>query len=121
MSKIAIMEDDATMLSLLKTLLEFEGFQAFHVDHARRMPQVMEALQIAMPDLLILDIHLDQINGFDLLRDLRRDQNFKPMRILVASGRELSRECYQAGADGFIMKPFMPDELIGQIRDILGN
>lgn len=121
MSKIAIMEDDPTMLSLLQTLLEFEGFRAIHIDHARKIPQVLDALQTAMPDLLILDIHLDQINGFDLLRDLRQDQNFKPMRILVSSGRELSRECFHAGADGFIMKPFMPDELIGQIRNILGN
>lgn len=121
MSKIAIMEDDATMLSLLRTLLEFEGYQAYHIDHARKIHQVIEALQTDMPDLLLLDIHLDQISGFDLLRDLRQDETFKPMRILVSSGREMSRECYQAGADGFIMKPFMPDDLIGQIHNILGN
>ena len=121
MARITILEDDATMLSLLQTLLEFEGFQAGNIDHAGSLPQMVEALHTEMPDLLILDIHLDHINGFELLGDLRRDEDFKPMRILVSSGRDLSRECFQAGADGFIMKPFMPDDLIGQIRNILGN
>ena len=121
MSRIAILEDDATMLSLLQTLLEFEGFQACNIDHAGSLPQMIAALRTEMPNLLILDIHLDHINGFELLRDVRQDENFKPLRILVASGRDLSRECFQAGADGFIMKPFMPDDLIGQIRNILGN
>jgi CheY-like chemotaxis protein len=109
------------MLSLLRTLLEFEGFKASPIDHARSVPQIMEALLTEMPDLLMLDLHLDQVNGIELLRNLRRDEKFKPMRILVASGRAMSQECFQAGADGFIMKPFMPDDLIRQIHDILRN
>ena len=121
MSKVMIVEDDAIMLSLLKTLLEIEGFQTVIVDHRQNMDTVLEALNLESPDLLLLDVHLDRYNGFDLLRFLRKDNDLNHMRILVSSGSDLSRECTQAGVDGFILKPYMPEDLINQIYDLLGK
>lgn len=121
MPKVVIVEDDVTMLSLLQTLMEFEGFQVVNVDLRKNIDLVVESLRRESPDLLLLDVHLDQYDGFDLLRALRRDHGFNSTRILVSSGRELSRECEQEGADGFMMKPYMPDDLIKKIHQILGN
>ena len=56
------------------------------------------------------------MNGLDLLRMMRNDQELKFVRVLVSSGMELSKESYQDGADGFIMKPYMPDDLVATIR-----
>ncbi len=121
MPKVAIVEDDKTMLSLLQTLMEFEGFQVVHLDRMDDLNWVVETLRREKPDLLLLDVYLDQYDGIELLRCLRGDREFDMIRILASSGRELSRECSQEGADGFIMKPYMPQELIENIHRLLGN
>jgi two-component system response regulator MtrA len=121
MPKVAIVEDDKTMLSLLQTLMEFEGFQVVHLDRMDDLKLVVETLRRDKPDLLLLDVYLDQYDGIELLRCLRGDREFDMIRILASSGRELSRECSQEGADGFIMKPYMPQELIENIHRLLGN
>ena len=120
-TKVAIVEDDATMLSLLQTLMEYEGFEVLNVDLGKNIDLVVDALRREMPDLLLLDVFLDQYDGFELLRELRGDHVFDSTRILVSSGRELSRECAQEGADGFILKPYMPEDLIKNIHRILGK
>lgn len=121
MPKVAIVEDDMTMLSLLQTLMEFEGFQVVHLERLGDLGWVVDTLRREKPDLLLLDVYLDQYDGIELLRRLRGDREFDTIRILASSGRELSRECSKEGADGFIMKPYMPQELIAYIHQILGN
>ncbi len=121
MPKVAIVEDDKTMLSLLQTLMEFEGFQVVHLERMDDLDRIIKTLRSEKPDLLIMDVYLDQFDGIELLRSLRSDREFDSIRILASSGRELSRECSQEGADGFIMKPYMPQELIQHIHTILGN
>jgi DNA-binding response OmpR family regulator len=69
--------------------------------------------------LILLDVHLRNVSGFDLVKGLRQDEQLKTTQVLMASGMELSVECRQAGADGFILKPFMPEELVGKIRNAL--
>jgi DNA-binding response OmpR family regulator len=121
MTKVAIVEDDKIMLSLLQTLMEFEGFQVVYIDQLDNLEELIGTLQREKADLLLLDVYLNQQDGFEILRALRRDKTFESMRILACSGRELSRECYREGADGFIMKPYMPQELIEQIHHIIGK
>lgn len=121
MTKVAIVEDDKTMLSLLQTLMEFEGYQVIHLDHLDDMGELIATLRKEKADLLLLDVYLHQADGIEILRILRGDEAFNSMRILACSGRELSRECFRAGADGFIMKPYMPQELINQIHQIIGK
>ena len=109
------------MLSLLQTLLEFEGFQVVYLDLTGNLEWINDTIRTEKPDLLLLDVYLDRFNGFELLHCLREDEEVKSMRILASSGRELSRECSREGADGFIMKPYMPQELIEKIHQLLGN
>jgi DNA-binding response OmpR family regulator len=119
MLKIMLIEDDTTMLSLLSTLLEFEGFETAKVGPESGLDETLERIRREKPELILLDVHLQGLSGFDLIRSLRKDESIKSTTVLMASGMELSIECREAGADGFILKPFMPDELVAKIRKMI--
>lgn len=121
MHKVMIIEDDDTMLTLLQTLLGYEGFDVVVVDQRLELPQVYQEVCRIQPDLILLDIQLKKFSGFELLRKLRQGGPAPDMRVLVTSGRDSSRECHQAGADGFLLKPYMPDDLLTNINNMLGN
>ena len=104
------------MLSLMQTLLELEGFQVALSKGDLRLDSIINALHQEMPEVVFLDVHLRHLNGIDLLRVVRQDAELKSIIVLMTSGMELSAECHQAGADDFILKPFMPDELVNKIR-----
>jgi DNA-binding response OmpR family regulator len=114
-----LIEDDDTMRSLLQTLLEFEGFQVLQLDGGMSLEDILERLRRDQPELILLDVHLRNLSGFDLVKQLRQDLDIKSIRVLMYSGMELSTECHEAGADGFILKPFMPEDLVATIRKTL--
>ena len=119
MPKVMLIEDDAVMLSLLQTLLEYEGFQTVQLDGEETLSEIISLVRREKPELLLLDIHLRHLNGLDLLRMLRQDDELKSIRVLVTSGMELSAQSHMEGADGFILKPYMPEDLVSRIRDTL--
>ena len=119
MNKVLLVEDDRTMLSLLNTLLRFEGFDAVPLEHQEDLDIVMNFLRQEKPDLIILDINLRRFSGFDLLRLLKTDPELNNVRVIMASGIDLRDRCLGEGADSFILKPFMFDELIKEIQRIL--
>jgi len=81
--------------------------------------EIISRVRREQPELLLLDVHLRHLNGLDLLRKLREDDELKSIRVLVSSGMELSAQSHMEGADGFILKPYMPDDLVSRIRDTL--
>jgi len=120
MAKIMLIEDDLSMISLLSTLLQMEGYcVAKSNDHS--LDKVVEAIKEEKPELLLLDVHLHQFTGFELLDQLRSDGTLKDVRVLMMSGLDLKEECLQGGADDFILKPYMPDDLIGKIHKVLST
>jgi len=116
MRKVMLIEDDPTMLSLIRTLLEIEGFQVTPLNGDLKIERILDALRKEKPDLILVDVHLHHTNGIDLLRAVREDSELKSMTVLMDSGMELGVQCREAGADDFILKPFMPDELVHKIR-----
>jgi CheY-like chemotaxis protein len=118
MPKVMLAEDDATMLSLLRTLLKMEGFETtiLGVDE-----DVIEALHRDVPDIVLLDVNLTQGNGIDFLRRIRQDETLKSIVVIMSSGMPLAEECFDAGADSFLLKPYMPDTLISAIKDGLSD
>ncbi len=115
MTKVMLIEDDQTMLTLLKTLLELEGYEVFRFFGQSPDQLVPELLQ-EKPDILLLDVHFRHINGLDLLDSIRKNDQFDDMRIIMMSGIDLSERCIHFGANDFILKPFMPDELISKLQ-----
>ena len=111
--KILLAEDDATMVSLLKTLLKMEGFEvvALHAD-----ADVPAAVRNEKPDVLLLDVHLSSQSGLDFLDNLRSSDDLTNVRVVMSSGASMKEECMRHGADGFLLKPYMPDDLITMLK-----
>jgi two-component system phosphate regulon response regulator PhoB len=113
MPKIMLAEDDPTMLGLLKTLMRLEGFDVVIPDF---QSDFIETVHREAPDALLMDVHLPQGNGMDFLRQMRSDPRFDGLKVVMASGMDLRYECMNAGANAFLLKPFMPETLINAIR-----
>jgi DNA-binding response OmpR family regulator len=121
MSKIMLIEDDRTMVDLLKTLLSIEGYEvvAFHGTE-----ELLPAIRRENPDVILLDVNLKNLgvrweSGFELLTALREDQDLCRIGVIISSGMNYQEESRTAGADGFIMKPYMPDDLLNLIKTTL--
>jgi two-component system phosphate regulon response regulator PhoB len=111
--KVVVVEDDLTMVNLLKTLLKMEGFEVVALDADS---DVVKAVSSNCPDVLLLDVHLVHQNGLDILDSMRRSDQPCKARIVMISGLNLREECMKRGADGFLLKPFMPDDLIRMLK-----
>jgi DNA-binding response OmpR family regulator len=113
MAKIMLAEDDHTMVTLLTTLLGMEGFQvvALSVDD-----DVYDAVRNDRPDVLLLDVHLPHVNGLDILDQLRENDETRDVKVVMTSGLNLELECKNHGADDFLLKPYMPDDLLTVLR-----
>ena len=119
MPKVMLIEDDKTMLSLLGTLLKMEGFQVASLANEKNIDDLITTFRREKPDAAMIDVHLTGVNGIDLLLRMRQEPDLNSIRVLMSSGLDKSEECKQAGADDFILKPYMPDELIKRIRRVL--
>lgn len=114
--KVLLAEDDVTMLSLLKTLLNMEGFEVAALLAEADVPQ---ALRTEKPDILLMDVHLANQSGLDILDEIRNTQDVSSVRVIMSSGSNLKDECMKHGANGFLLKPYMPDELIKILQNTL--
>lgn len=112
--KIMLVEDDPTMRSLLKTLLELEKFQVIAKTDLQES-NILALVLEEQPDVLIMDVNLRGTSGIHVLQQLRSTTT-TPTKILMVSGQDLKQECLNAGADGFLLKPYMPSDLIQWIR-----
>lgn len=116
MSKtVFVLEDEPALLHLLKELLEIEGFQAFIPDLAN----LWQDLRAQRPAAILMDVNLKGVNGLDLLGKIRADEDLKGLVVLLSSGQDFRQEALQREADGFLMKPYMPDDLMNILRDKL--
>ncbi len=112
MARIALAEDDSTMVQLLSTLLSLDGFEVEDVGDG----DVAAAVQSSLPDVLILDMHLQNQNGLDVVDAIRRSERGHDMPIIMISGLNVGEDCLRRGANDFLLKPFMPEELLRLVR-----
>ncbi len=120
MNKVMLIEDDRTMLSLLKTLLGMEGFEVV-IAGDESIEVVHQALKDEKPAAVLLDVNLRHMNGLDVLRQIRQDPELESVRVVMSSGIDYSEQCLAAGAQDFILKPYMPDDLIKKIHQAIGD
>jgi len=119
-TKIMVIEDDALMSSLLEILLGLEGYSVVKIGKEESLDDVLTALRQENPALVLMDVHMKNWDGFELLSRLRRHDEFDFIRVLMSSGADYDQRSRESGADGFIMKPYMPEELVGKINEVLG-
>ena len=117
MSKIMIVDDDPNIRELVSALLQNHGFEACEAEDGR------DALQKMMnddPDLVIIDIMMPNMDGFELCRHLRKYYENLPILMLTAKGELASKvKGFGLGADDYLTKPFEDDELILRIQALL--
>jgi two-component system OmpR family response regulator len=118
---VLVVDDDADLQKLVRTYLSLEGF---HMRIALKASDIVIALrQQPPPDLVLLDVQLPDANGFDLLAKMRQHPVLKSMPVIMFTA-EATREAVlrglQGGADGYITKPFEPDQLISAVKSVLG-
>ncbi len=120
-SKIMLIEDDQTMVTLLTTLLQYEGFETAALKNDEDLDIILEDIRREQPDVILLDVHLRQINGLDLLHAVRQNEDTCQIGVIISSGMDVSQRCIELGANAFILKPYMPDDLLHKIYQVLAN
>ncbi len=116
-ARILIVEDDPSIRLGLKRSLEFEGFT---VDLARDGEEAIQRAFDKKPDLIVLDIMLPRVNGFEVCRTVRKYDSTLPILILSAKGDEGDKVLgLELGADDYVTKPFSIRELTARIKAAL--
>jgi DNA-binding response OmpR family regulator len=113
MAKIMVAEDDQTMVTLLTTLLKMDGFEVIAIDADADIPAAVERDN---PDVLLMDVHLSNQNGLGILDILRSSKKRRKLQVVMISGLNVREECMLHGANDFLLKPFMPDDLTKMLR-----
>ena len=113
MTRVMIVDDELEMSRLLKMLLELEGFS---VETTPTGEGALEKTALQPPDIYMVDYHLHDMSGEELIRKLRAQEPLADVPIVVASGRDVELEVRRAGATEFMLKPFEPDDLIAMLK-----
>jgi len=114
--KILIVEDEPAIADNIQYVLESEGLETIHATTGRAVPTLLAAHAI---DLILLDVGLPDVTGFDLLKEIRR-QHATPIIFLTARNTEIDRVLgLEIGADDYIAKPFSPRELAARVKVVL--
>jgi DNA-binding response OmpR family regulator len=115
--KIILVDDDQGILTMLETLLEKEGYHNLVTCSSGK--EIIEALNSFTPDIIVLDIMLPDMDGFQICTEIRK-HSMVPILFLSAKSDESDKLIsYAVGGDDFIGKPFSPKELLAKIKNIL--
>jgi two-component system KDP operon response regulator KdpE len=114
--KILVVDDEPRMIKFIRLNLEHDGFEVYE---ATTGPQALEKMRDRLPDLILLDVMMPDLDGFETLR-LVREISTVPVIMLTAKGEEDDRvRGLELGADDYVTKPFSPRELVSRVRAVL--
>ena len=114
--KILVVEDEKNILEAIKYSMNTEGFEVYGAEDGETG---LEMAREILPELVILDVMLPKLDGFEVCRILRRDMDI-PVFMLTAKAEEIDRVVgLEIGADDYITKPFSMRELIARVRNAL--
>ena len=119
MTKILVAEDERDIRELIAFTLRFAGFD---VALAKNGAEAVDMVEVQDPDLIILDVRMPKMTGYEACRKIKENPRTKgtPVMILSAKGQEVEiQQGLESGADEYILKPFVPDELVAQVKGIL--
>ena len=117
--RVAVIEDNQVNIDLIRYQLKVEGFEVFIEKTGEKG---LKMIKNQKPDLILLDVGLPDIDGFELCRNLRSDEMTKdyPIIMLTARAEDSDRiEALKLGADDYITKPYNAEELILRIKNLL--
>jgi len=116
--RVLVVDDDPLVRNLLRAVLEMGDFELYEATDG------LEAMTLAeqhRPEVVVLDVMMPGLNGYDVCRQMRADPSFDGMRIVMLTARNTTRdreEGLRAGADAFFTKPFSPLDLIDCVTGV---
>ena len=117
MRRVLLVEDNPDLAFGLRTSLEVEGYDVLHAETGARG---LETALAEAPDLLVLDLMLPELSGYEVLRRLRREGRELPVLILTAKGEEADKvQGFRLGADDYVVKPVGVLEFLARVEALL--
>jgi twitching motility two-component system response regulator PilH len=119
MSTVLIVEDSVAQREMIMELLKGSGLT---VNIAEDGVEALELLQKQRPDLVVLDIVMPRMNGYEVCRRLKSDPKTQDVPVVMCSSKGEEFDRYwgmKQGADAYIAKPFQPQELVGTVKQLL--
>jgi DNA-binding NarL/FixJ family response regulator len=119
--KLLLVDDDPNLVLLVKDYLEFRGYEVMAANNGR---EALESLEKNVPDMIICDVMMPEVDGYGFVADLRKRQDIGwiPVLFLSAKGQSQDRiKGLNLGADVYMVKPFEPEELVAQVESSLSQ
>ncbi|MDZ7860411.1 MAG: response regulator [Candidatus Krumholzibacteriota bacterium] len=117
--KVLVVDDEANITQILEFSIEAEGYEVVSASNGE---EAIEKARKEQPNLIILDIMMPKVDGYEACRALKSDPLTKkiPVILLTAKGREIDKRLgYEVGATDYIVKPFSPSKLIEKVNEYL--
>ncbi|MDP2938609.1 MAG: response regulator [Candidatus Omnitrophota bacterium] len=119
--KILAVDDEIEVLEIIKRKLEEKGYIAFTASSAK---ECLEIAEKEIPDLILLDIVMPDMNGYQVCAALKDNPKTKNINILFTTGQDLEpksiiKRCEELGAFDFLLKPFTMEDLLKKVAEIL--
>jgi DNA-binding NarL/FixJ family response regulator len=117
--KLLLVDDDPNLILLVKDYLEFRGYEVVTAENGR---EALEILTNELPDMIICDIMMPEMDGYGFVTELRKQNqaSWIPVLFLSAKGQSQDRiKGLNLGADVYMVKPFEPEELVAQVESSL--
>ena len=119
MSTILVVEDSPTQRQLILDVLKGSSLT---VTVANDGIEALEQIQLSCPDIVVLDVVMPRMNGYELCRKIKTDPKTQNVRVVMCSSKGEEFDRYwgmKQGADAYIVKPFQPKELVGTVKQLL--
>lgn len=121
MPRILAVDDEPNIVRLIQVNLERHGYQ---VETANNGAQALAKIKANRPDLLVSDVMMPEMDGFELLANVRRDPALMDLPVIMLTAKAQDKdvlEGYKTGADMYLTKPFNPQELLAFVKRILSS
>ncbi|MBW4651773.1 MAG: response regulator [Kaiparowitsia implicata GSE-PSE-MK54-09C] len=119
MSRVLVVEDSVTQREMITDLLKGSGLD---VTVASDGVEALEQIQVKNPDLVVLDIVMPRMNGYEVCRQIKSNPTTQNIPVVMCSSKGEEFDRYwgmKQGADAYIAKPFQPTELVGTVKQLL--
>jgi DNA-binding response OmpR family regulator len=116
LTKVLVVDDSPAQTRLLQSVLQQGGFHSVAISDPS---QIEEAIEEERPNVILLDVVMPKRNGFEACRDLKSQQTYAKIPVILVTSKATPSDRYwgeQQGANGFVAKPFTPAELINAVK-----
>jgi DNA-binding response OmpR family regulator len=121
LTKILIVDDSPAEVRLMQSVLDRAGYMSVPVHDPMRLEQMID---MERPNLILMDVVMPQRNGFQACRELKGNADYARIPVVMVSSKSTESDKFwakQQGADGYVVKPFTNEELLGAVRGLVGK